>query len=269
MDYSTKLKNHPSFTETENIKNICDPLKLFNISTFANARISKDNEFSSLCNYPDCLKHYLEQEYHMADISAKNGELNIGPYLMWDLTTARGKTQEMLNSAADFDYKHIFTIIKKQKNHTDYYHFGTHLNSSSINQWYVNNIDKLELFIDYFNKKVTQSKTLKLAYEITFPIIDAVACQIDTLNSAFNDALKSRNAEFMRATTTDLFSHRQYQCIELIIKGYSAKQIAKELDISYRTVEDHIQVVKTKLLAQNKTDLILKSLHYLKFRNLY
>lgn len=260
MSYAKKLINHPSFTETEEIKSICKPLEMFNISTFANARINSANEFSSICNYPDCLTHYLEQEYHMADISAKNAELDIGPYLMWDLTTARGKTQEMLNSAAEFDYKHIFTIIKQRQNHTDYYHFGTHINSPAINQWYINNIDKLELFIDYFNNKLSMSKELHHAHEITFPVISPEQCQIE----AIDDSTKLHNTEFIKEITCDYLSPRQYQCIELLIKGYSAKQIAIELDISYRTVEDHINSIKIKLQAQNKADLILKSLQYLK-----
>ena len=164
------LLEHPSINELDAIKNICLPLDLFNISSFANARVNEKGEFSTICNHPEFLLHYLDQGYHHADISAKNLPLDMGDYLMWDMLECQGKTDNMLSDAAEFNYRHIFTVIKKRQNYTDYYHFGTHKKSCAINQWYLNNLDKLHLFIDYFDDKISQSKTLLQGHKITFPV---------------------------------------------------------------------------------------------------
>lgn len=51
-------------------------------------------------------------------------------------------------------------------------------------------------------------------------------------------------------------SKREYQCLFLALQGKTAKETAKILNISPRTVEIHIQKVKDKLQCKNKLQLI-------------
>ena len=74
----------------------------------------------------------------------------------------------MIQDSADFNFKHVFTIIKKQPDFTEFYHFGTHLIESSINQFYVNNLDLLDRFITFFKRSIGQFKSLSKAYEQRF-----------------------------------------------------------------------------------------------------
>jgi DNA-binding CsgD family transcriptional regulator len=239
----------------EAIKTICKPLEGFGISTFANARVNHLRQFSTINNNPEYARHYIQEGFYHADISADSAKLDLGDYLMWDLVDCNGKTREMLNAAFDFGYKHIFTIIKNRKEHTDYYHFGTHLTNPAINHWYLNNIDKLELFINYFDEKMI-STGLNLAHTEVYPVLIR-DCQIAT--SCLEVSKPSQ--EFVEHMVPSHFSPRQKECMPLIIQGLSAKEIAKVLEISHRTVEDYIQVLKQKLHAKNKSDLIAKILH--------
>ena len=50
----------------------------------------------------------------------------------------------------------------------------------------------------------------------------------------------------------------QRACASLLSKGYTAKAIGNQLNISARTVEAHINNIKEKLACRNKTQLILK-----------
>jgi len=43
---------------------------------------------------------------------------------MWDNIEAKGPVADMLQDAADFQYNHIFTIIKQAGSRTDLYHLG-------------------------------------------------------------------------------------------------------------------------------------------------
>lgn len=49
---------------------------------------------------------------------------------------------------------------------------------------------------------------------------------------------------------------REKQCLQLVCKGYTAKMIAKELDISFRTVECYLDTLKKRLGAQSRSELI-------------
>ncbi len=49
---------------------------------------------------------------------------------------------------------------------------------------------------------------------------------------------------------------RELQCLKLTIKGYTAKRIAKELDLSHRTVEEYLTNIRIKTGAASKAALI-------------
>jgi DNA-binding CsgD family transcriptional regulator len=53
---------------------------------------------------------------------------------------------------------------------------------------------------------------------------------------------------------------REQECLEYTVKGYTAKQIAKKLSISPRTVEDYLNQTKSKLGVVTKQEMIQKIL---------
>ncbi|MBS0350625.1 MAG: helix-turn-helix transcriptional regulator [Proteobacteria bacterium] len=54
----------------------------------------------------------------------------------------------------------------------------------------------------------------------------------------------------------NILSQRELECFFYLIRGKTAKSIAKMLGISYRTVETHIDHLKNKLNCSSKTELI-------------
>lgn len=55
-------------------------------------------------------------------------------------------------------------------------------------------------------------------------------------------------------------SERQKQVCELLAKGFSDKEIAKELGLALPTVKSHIQSVKYVFRAKNRVSLVLEYL---------
>lgn len=51
-------------------------------------------------------------------------------------------------------------------------------------------------------------------------------------------------------------SKRELECLHLTIKGYTAKRIARVLDISHRTVEEYLVNIRLKIGANSKSELI-------------
>jgi LuxR family quorum-sensing system transcriptional regulator SolR len=49
---------------------------------------------------------------------------------------------------------------------------------------------------------------------------------------------------------------RQRDCAKLIISGFTAKEIAAQLNLSFRTVEGYIEILKRKYHARNKAALV-------------
>ncbi len=57
-------------------------------------------------------------------------------------------------------------------------------------------------------------------------------------------------------------TQREIQCLTLIAKQYSVKQMAQTLELSERTINFHIQKINKKLGAKNKYQSLTKALEY-------
>ena len=58
-----------------------------------------------------------------------------------------------------------------------------------------------------------------------------------------------------RATEPEL-TQREFQILELVAQGYSAKEVAQEINIAPRTVEGYIDTIKLKLRARNRAHMV-------------
>ncbi len=256
-----KLKNHPTFTQTQDILSLCSPLNSLGITAFSHLRTTKEVTFSGLANNPEFMKNYLTKGYYNADVHIKKNDYQAKQCLMWDAMECDGRTRSMLQDANDFSFKHIFTLIETQDDQCDYYHFGTHQSNPSINQTYINNIDLLKRFINYFNEKIAQSPALMRAYQINFAV-EKDATGIQLKNTTPLNIEDEQKKFFLNAIGFDnedlLLTKRQQECADLLLLGNTAHEISLQLGLSRRTIEDYINHLKTKLNARNKTELVLK-----------
>lgn len=53
---------------------------------------------------------------------------------------------------------------------------------------------------------------------------------------------------------------REQQILELVAQGLSAKEVAQEIEIAPRTVERHIENVRLKTRARNRTHMVTLAL---------
>ena len=54
-------------------------------------------------------------------------------------------------------------------------------------------------------------------------------------------------------------TNREYECVFLLIRGKSAKEIGVLLSISPRTVESYIENIKNKMDCKNKAEILVKA----------
>jgi len=58
----------------------------------------------------------------------------------------------------------------------------------------------------------------------------------------------------------EYFTEREFECVLLLIRGRSLKQIAGDLALSRRTIEYYLKNVKCKMGAYSRSDLISRAL---------
>ncbi len=255
-----KLKNHASVLHTQEIMKICEPLEQLQISTFSHVRMTNATSFSAIISNPAFMENYLAKQHYNADIHANQKHCHLLNCLMWDHIEAKGQTAEMLQDAAEFQFNHIFTIIKNTGTQTDLYHFGTHLINDSFNQMYINQYDLLEQFICYFNEKIESIPHLNAAYDIKMEFLPHKNTIGYDDKLTLTDVEKNRFLSMIKNKANASFTPRETTIIPLIIQGRTSREIGFYLGLSTRTIEGYIDALKTKLKMKNKSELITKLL---------
>lgn len=256
------IDKHPALTHASNIADICKPLNRLNITYFAHVNIDKSGMFSALANNPEFTKHYLKSNYYNVDIHLADCGL-LKNYIIWDSVDRFGESAKMHLEAGEYGVKHTFTIVEKNANGSNYYHFASNTNDNTINQVYLNNIDILKYFILYFKEKVNQSKCIASAYDMKFSI-DENASGYSFNSRKYFDNLKSRREEFIDEIRLDkkvcvdisqVLSIREIQILLWLHHGKTVHDIARILKLADVTVNKRISLIKNKLQCYTQFQL--------------
>ena len=160
--------------------------------------------------------------------------------------------------ARQFNYGNGISICIEQKQYKEIFCFYSSYNNSSINQFYINNIDRLKKFCHYFKDKmayVLDNKNLHrmvvpeyyIEKKITVPAQENIRkflCEIDGGYSLLEEKI-TRN-----------LTKQEWACIMRSAQGESAKVVADRLCLSKRTVETHLNNAKIKLNCKNICELM-------------
>lgn len=280
---TSSIIKHPALTHSQDIQDLCSPLQHLDITYFGHAQLTENNQFSAASTNPDFFEHYLKNEYYNADLHT----IDLGQqhnFITWDTIQLDGMCKMMEEESLAFGVFHTFTIIENTTNLRNYYHFATRLPKPEINQSYFSNLDLLQKFITYYKEQISHSKTLssiyQVQYELECPVYETPYHGLhDEQRKTFLNAITANNkksfqhsfslieekklaAHFLKTHNIPL-TNRECDCLLLSLTGKSAKQVAYQLNISARTVEEHLNNIKLKFGVFSKTQLIETVIAYL------
>lgn len=150
-------------------------------------------------------------------------------------------------------------VYERTENEGTFTFFGTTPENSGVINYYLNNSEAFDHFSLYFKEKI-------------FPFLEMKEDRCIQLSTSAFDALKNEDSvvqNFYKQTEISKYylgeafgnltlSKREAQCLYYLFRGQSAKEIAKNLQLSPRTIESFIETIKRKTGIHNKTKLIEK-----------
>jgi DNA-binding CsgD family transcriptional regulator len=151
--------------------------------------------------------------------------------------------------------------VAQYPNHIEVAAFSSFLHDDSATNRYLNNINEIKLFINYFKQASAELFNQRHDQHVYLP--KHLFPRIPEYQ-VFKAAAAHYNEFVKRLIMKQLFNkdrnkkltEREMECLYYLSRGFSYKSIANQLLISYRTVESHIINAKFKLNLFTKTELI-------------
>lgn len=242
------------------ISQIARPLSRFGITYFNHKRIYQDGSHLSLATDAAWLEHFFKNAYYnIGNFSSKYSTLDSG-ILLWNALPPDGVIKV---AREDFNIDNGITIIDREQKYIDFYLFASNKDNYAINNFYLNNIDILKHFINFYKEQtVSLIKTcipdkpespLPLAHNYKNSNYPFLPKQLVT--EFYNETKIKRYLISYNDLQTDLPA-KQYQLLTLLLKGLSIKETARLLNITPKTCQIYIDNIKARFNCLTKQQLL-------------
>lgn len=256
---------HIALTKSEETRQVCIPLSEVGINTFIFVRSFADNSLTMLTTRPDWTEHFLKQQYyHISTFEQSPMNYNSG-FILWN-SIDEDKARE--SARRYFNFSNGLSLIDKQDDYCDIFHFCVNNDNKKINNIYINNLDFFKHFSIYFKERASLLIKESIKHKIYRHNSNDEQKKI---TSILDDSyLRIDNAKLMGTKSNEFSIKNQYQsikltqreciCVAWLILGKSSYEVAMILGIAKKTVESHIENVKIKLDCYKQTYLVYKLL---------
>ncbi len=243
------------------LASLCDPfLKAMGLTTFLYGRAFYDGRYIILSNNVEWVKSWL-LEISTIENTSLHTTLRSVPfeepfYYMW-CTTPDSKLTQLHNSLGIW---HGFDINFRLEDSVEGWSFSTSQDRYQINNLYLNNVKVFHRFILHLKEnspslfEIKDSKQLAVFKNNSDISFQSSLSHKEEVNN-FLSSLPSNGYSLMINNSIIKLSPREVECIFHFSQGKTAKEIARILSISPRTVEDYIKNVKLKTGQSSKSAL--------------
>lgn len=243
------------------IREICHPLfSNLDFSAFAYIKIFPDNKMLHLTTDPQWSRSYFEQQFY--------NENNCFEVFRRSLLENEKKAFILTGDVRDkyttwlYDYGiwHSCSLYTRHNGIIEGWAFGTCRENKKILDFYLNHIELLNHFINYFNEKIKEiifiddEKKLINLHKNNIILKNIQENEIEFKEFLEKTSVKSFIIEIMNKRV--LLTKREVEYLNYFLKGYSAKKIAACMKISPRTAESYFNTIKNKLNLKKKEQII-------------
>lgn len=247
--------SHIALTATADIQEISKPLyDFFGISNFCYHKLYPEGKEICLSNNLEWAK-FVHQNNLTVRADLDTLEMRDYKFFLWPF---ENKIQKLRDIREIWDCSYGISFITNQNEV-----FGFAIQSDKdiriINR-YINNIEELERFIQYFAEKAQKlikqaSKDIILQYHKQTDVHADDKINFSPKN--FKEKTKITSYQICTEATHELqLTNREIDCLKFLIRGYTTEEAAINLGLSKRTVESHLENIKNKTGTNNKNDLI-------------
>lgn len=256
METSIFDENHITNQSESEIKSICAPIfEKFDLQYFSYGRFYDDGKCILLCTNKNVFHNHFQKEYKLT-VEPEGNDADKSK--LYNLILVNNDSPDII--ADEYNHFNHGTMIDLIKKHAGYYEMFCYVSKNTSAQpanHFLNSLNVIDNFSDEFlirTKGIMQQAEKQL---IKLPL--SMLPEINEKTSIVTEANKKEHKIVFKDRDV-ILSERQFQCLALISISKSSKEIAKSLNVSHRTVETHIEIIKQKLNCKRKSELSLVAL---------
>ena len=259
IDKAKSLKEYNA-SVLPHLQTICEPLKIFGISNFSYAKITKDQSFFRIGTHEEYNKLFLESGLYTR-VDCYRGLLHAETFsgeaktlfFLWNPKSDVEKIRPFLGMGNGISFYHI------TKEYIEGCTFGGTVEATGLTNFYLNNMGLLKKFLNYFKNSAKdfinicdKTKTVELPFD---PQSRPYQADLEGIRE-FNKRIGTHKYRITETQQEFILSLREIECLYYKSRGLSAKEIARECKLSPRTVDSYLENIKTKSGIRNITHLI-------------
>ncbi len=247
------------------IETLCSDLfSRTKIKVFAYFRFLKNGRYIYLCNRLDwvsfCLQNIQSNQGTALGEEIKHSSINDYYCYLWPIT----QSDYLMKALYNYNIWNGLSLFRRREDYIELWGFASDRSVDSLSAYYFNHLELLKSFVEDFS---TVSMELFLR-DSKDNLAIYKEYQIGEEELAINYKMnKERIDQFMKLTepkkkiaiVTDrgeeYLTKSELFCMNKLMMGLSAKEIARLIPRSYRTIEKHIENMKKKLECRNIHDL--------------
>lgn len=157
----------------------------------------------------------------------------------------------------NFGIKFSVCIQNKIDGGIESYGFGIKFPHPKAEEQLLNELSLLRAFISFFHKE--NKKLLNLASENQVDISSIISIPEGQPTKDFRSNQKKILLKQLGLESMTSLTRREIEILRFMAEGLSTRDIAHHLHLSTRTVENHLETIKSKLDCNSKAELIKKA----------
>jgi len=257
---SAELIKHIYLIQQEDIDKLCQPIKDLGINYFLYIKAFNDGTRTQLTNNLAWSEHFYKNNYYLMGEFDDPQRTYCPGLFLWSTLPCQQIYQDIRNH---FSIDHGVTLVEKINDGYEFFHYGAHLNNYKIINFYLNNFDYLKRFNLYFKDR--GANLIKLAENLRVQIPTRECAELINLDNflSLQDSYQNFIAQtpikryYLDHIGSDTYlTQREVECLYWLAKGNSSKEIARSLQISERTVEEHLLHIKAKIGCNKNSQLV-------------
>lgn len=242
------------------VKKCTRPLIHLGITCFYYVHIKNNGDYVLLTDCPHIDEYYFDKKLYIKDPYIRHPSNYQSGFFLFEQNQKEEFDQSLVYLVNNFQMTPLIGYCEKSKNAVEFYGFwGRSDPTNSFTQIY-NYSNLLKTFTNHFKEQcrsILQSDTVPylsldnlIGNDFITSTIHKSKNDLDVIYKylkeiGLNDEIKKVNS----------LSPRERECVKLLLKGKSAKESGKILDLSFRTIEHYIESIKIKFKCRYKNEI--------------